>query len=106
LARPAIFLVHGDGDDPEAPRPTTDPRVARAPADADQIGIAYTDRAFADDIKVWSYDKGDFSLRLDPESGPLEQILLAAELKSETVQTYYSGQHARIMSGRARNFGD
>jgi hypothetical protein len=96
LARPAIFLVHGPGNDPEAFRPgaanNLEIRGDRAPADADRTGIAYTASSFSHDIKVWSYDKGDFSIRLDPDSGPLEQILLLAELEMEGVQTQYSGQ--------------
>jgi hypothetical protein len=106
LARAAIFLVHGPGDDPEAPRPAPDSRVARAPADADRIGIAYTDRSFADDIKVWTYDKGDFSIRLDPETGPLEQILLQAELRSDKLQTYYSGQDLFLRRNRPKGMSD
>lgn len=109
LAKPAIFLVHGPGSDPEAFRPDAAPpnaRLDRAPADADRTGVAATCRSFSHDMRAWSYDKGDFSIRLDPETGPLEQILLATELKPEMAQTYYSGQHARIMSARARNFGD
>jgi hypothetical protein len=106
LARPAIFLVHGPGDDPEAPRPTSDPRVSRAPADADRTGIAYTDRLFSEDIRVWSYDKSDISIRLDPESGPLEQILLQAELSSERLQMIYSGNKARLRGNRGGGFSD
>jgi hypothetical protein len=95
LARPAIFLVHGPGNDPEAFRPGTarlESRGDRAPADADRTGVAYTASSFSHDMRVWSYDKGDFSIRLDPTSGPLEQILLQAELRPDRQQTYYSGQ--------------
>jgi hypothetical protein len=123
LARPAIFLVHGPGNDPEAFRPGTErseSRGDRAPADADRTGVANTASSFSHDIRVWSYDKGDFSIRLDPESGPLEQILLQAELRSDRQQTYYGGQSAFasgqsvFMSGqsvflrgaRGRNFAD
>ena len=123
LGRAAIFLVHGPGNDPEAFRPGTarpDSRVDRAPADADRTGVASTASSFSHDIRVWSYDKGDFSIRLDPESGPLEQILLQAELRPDKQQTYYSGQSAFasgqsvFMSGqsvflrgaRGRTFGD
>ena len=34
--------------------------------------------ALAGDIMVWEYDRADFSLRLDVESGPLERILIEA----------------------------
>jgi hypothetical protein len=75
LPKPAIFLVHGDGSDPEATRPANS-RAGRAPADADRTGVANSPGSFSEDIRVWTYDKGDFSLRLDPDSGTLEQILL------------------------------
>jgi hypothetical protein len=34
------------------------------------------------DIKAWSYDKGDFSIRLDIETGPLDKILLEEAIES------------------------
>jgi hypothetical protein len=79
LPKPAIFLVHGPGSDPEAWRPSTSlphARVDRAPADADRTGVASTPSSFSEDMRVWSYDKSDHSLRLDSDSGTLEQILL------------------------------
>jgi hypothetical protein len=122
LAKPAIFLVHGPGSDPEAWRPATslpDARVDRAPSDADRSGIARTSTSFAEDMRVWSYDKGDFSIRLDSESGTLEQILLQAELRPDKQQSYYSGQNAFVSGqnvfmsgqnvfsrGRGRSTGD
>jgi hypothetical protein len=75
LPKPVIFLVHGDGSDPEAMRPPQS-RAGRAPADADRTGVASSPGSFSEDIRVWTYDKGDFSLRLDPDTGTLEQILL------------------------------
>jgi hypothetical protein len=75
LPRPVIFLVHGEGSDPEAVRPPNS-RAGRAPADADRTGVASSPGSFSEDIRVWTYDKGDFSLRLDPDTGTLEQILL------------------------------
>ena len=64
LGTPAIFLVHGPGRDPEAFRPALfvpGARFSRAPADADRTGVANTPSSFSEDIRVWSYDKGDFS---------------------------------------------
>ena len=34
------------------------------------------------DVRYWEYEKGDFSIRLDPEAGPFEQILLVATLRA------------------------
>ena len=59
LPKPAIFLVHGE---PKSPR--------NAGASVE------SDPKLTDDINVWSYDKADFSVRLDVSSGALEDILL------------------------------
>ena len=100
LAKPAIFLVHGPGADPEAP-PAVDPRVTRAPADVDRTGVAAQGYSFSDDMRVWSYDKGDYSVRLDPETGPFEDILLEMELRAGMQGTHFSGAEARIRTSGA-----
>lgn len=85
LSRPAIFLVHGKGVNPDDPPPEDSEgalafaRLARSPGSSTASGLASLSRSFASDIRVWVYDKGDFSMRFDVETGPLEQILLAAE---------------------------
>ncbi len=53
------------------------------------------------DVKIfvyWEYEKGDFSLRLDTEAGPLEQILLAAALRGADMADR-SGANLGIRSG-------
>ena len=35
-----------------------------------------------DNLSYWEYEKGDFSIRLDMEAGPFEQILLMAALRA------------------------
>ena len=102
LAKPAIFLVHGPGRDPEAYRPALDlpnARVDRAPADADRTGVASQDYSFSEDMRVWSYDKGDYSIRLEPDAGPFEQILLESELRTGGPQSHYSGKFSRLKMG-------
>jgi hypothetical protein len=99
LPRPMIFLVHGTGADPEAPKPGG-PRFSRAPADADRTGAASQSYSFADDMKVWSYDKGDFSLRMDIETGTLEQILLEATLAG--AGGTYAGANVQIAGANVR----
>lgn len=108
LPKPAIFLVHGDGadppdlrHDPEGPRPD-DARVSRAPADVDRTGVALTDSSFSEDMRVWAYDKGDFSIRMDVETGPFEQILLEAVLRPDQLQSYYGGADLRGADLRMR----
>lgn len=108
LTKPAIFLVHGPGSDPEAIRPANtgpDARFDRAPADADRTGVAQTDSSFSEDMRVWSYDKGDFSIRLDVETGPFDQILLELELQMDFTEQTYSGASARTSGASARLSG-
>ncbi len=78
LDAPIILLVHGQGTIAE--RLATDPRAARGPESPDLSGNAAQDHSFAEDIRVWSYDKGDFSIRMDAITGTLEDILLDIEL--------------------------
>jgi hypothetical protein len=56
-----------------------------APQAPQQPGIDQTDEAvrdweFAGNLRQWNYDKMTMSIRLDIESGTLEQILLEAAL--------------------------
>jgi hypothetical protein len=92
LPRPSIFLVHGNGT------PTGNWAY---PSTVEQSGVAAREWDFSGptgftaappqnlnpggpplDICFWEYEKGDFSLRLDPEAGPFEQILLVAALRA------------------------
>ncbi|TIL72865.1 MAG: hypothetical protein E5Y65_28235 [Mesorhizobium sp.] len=85
LAPPAIFLVHGAGLDPDDPPPTDADnevaykRLSRVPGSSARTGLGFQIGAFSKDMKVWIYDKSDHSLRLDAETGSLEQILLSGE---------------------------
>jgi hypothetical protein len=84
LPRPSIFLVHGDG------LPTGN---WNNNSTVDESGVAGREWDFSgytphskspgpDDLYYWEYEKGDFSIRLDLEAGPFEQILLAAALRA------------------------
>ena len=75
LPMPALFLVHGDGAIAETVA-VDDARAARAPDDPSRSGMAAQDFSFADNLRVWSYDRADLSIRLDVDSGTFEQILL------------------------------
>jgi len=108
LAKPALFLVHGGGV--RAERPGPDPaaaggaqppfsRDARGPDDADRTGVASTERSFSEEMRVRAYDKGDFSIRMDVETGTFEQILLDVELSSERVKLTFGGMHTRLRPG-------
>ena len=101
LPRPPIFLVHGSG---------THVGSWADPSTMAQAGVAARDWDFSgnhphpnpgpaarvagggqppapaaapppNDIHYWEYEKGDFSLRLDVEAGPFEQILLQMALR-------------------------
>ena len=82
LPRPALFLVHGKGanfteiDVGTLKRTGKLRNIARAPADPSITGVAAADFDFADDIQVWSYDKADYTIRMDVESGMFEDLLL------------------------------
>jgi hypothetical protein len=107
LPRPAIFLVHGPGTSAELSAGLGVPwdRLERTPADIDRTGVAGTEKSSSLDIKVWSYDKGDFSVRFDTETGPLEQILLEAALVSESSNAAFSGAHTRLSGAHTRLSG-
>ena len=91
LAKPALFLVHGPGS-----------KVTPA---TEHTGLPADTQDFAPDIKVWAYDKSDLSIRLDPESGTFEQILLQAEQSAERVRVQYSGQGVRFAGQGVRFAG-
>jgi hypothetical protein len=77
LPRPSIFLIHGPG---------TPAGSWFANSALEQAGVAAREWDFSgnqlQDITYWEYDKGDFSIRLDPEAGPFEQILLQMALRA------------------------
>ena len=101
LAAPAIFLVHGPGA--VAERGVTavgHEKSSRGPDIADRSGSGAQEHAFSEDIKVWAYDRNDFSIRMDIDTGSIEQILLEAELAVESGPAQQSG--ARVSGARAR----
>ena len=54
------------------------------------------------DFRYWEYEKGDFSIRLDTEAGPFEQILLAAALRAGADMADRSGASAAAQALPAR----
>ena len=78
MPRPALFLVHGPG---------TPVGNWVANSTMDQAGVVgrewdFSGNGFPTDLVSWEYEKGDFSLRLDLDAGPFEQILLQMALRS------------------------
>ena len=106
LPKPAVFLVHGNGQ----PLYTTGDGASAAHQHAtrttlDESGVIAREWEFASQVKggeelyYWEYEKGDFSVRLDIDSGPFDQILLAASVSTSTALT--SGEDLRL-SGDSR----
>jgi hypothetical protein len=90
LPKPAIFLVHGDG------------------VKADSVpGVAAKGWDLLGDIQAWSYDKADFSIRLDIETGPLDKILLEDAVKPDPASTQYGSSKVHLGSSKVhlRNSG-
>jgi hypothetical protein len=89
LASPTLFLVHGEG---ELVTPKNEPpeQGSRAPTDPSRTGVAAAEFQFSNDMRVWSYDKADFTVRMDVETGMLEQVLLDA---------YFGGDEGAFVSG-------
>jgi hypothetical protein len=117
LPKPAIFLVHGVGTaagptPPELAHQGKDGKfsgkaVGRgsvAPGNADESGVAAKSWDFSEDMVFWEYDKSDFSIRFDIETGPFEQILLEAAISIEKRQ-YYSGADLRVAGADLRVAG-
>jgi hypothetical protein len=74
-----LFLVHGDGTKASETKPGLGAaKPARAPREPSLSGVAAADFDLADDIMVWSYDKADYTIRMDVDTGMFEQVLLDA----------------------------
>jgi Pentapeptide repeats (8 copies) len=92
LPRPSIFVVHGPG------RPID--FTGGITSSMQSAGVAAREWEFSSgsDLVYWEYEKGDFSLRLDTEAGPLEQILLAAAIRGADMADR-SGANLGVRSG-------
>jgi len=88
LMQPALFLVHGAGSS------TSGGKTA-------SMGLIAKDFEFESDIVFWDYDRADFSLRLDIDSGPLERILLEAE-QQDGGMPYFRGAHTDFRGAHTR----
>ena len=115
LARPTLFLVHGKGErvsnsplsdaDALVPPFTGHDHFARAPRSSSKTGVSAADFQFGDEVYVWHYDRADYTIRMDVETGMFEDILLEAELDEESAEAFYSGSRARVSGSRARVSG-
>ena len=70
LDAPYVFLVHGDGTQIDVEDPSMN-----------HVGVEMMGERFLKEVRMWSYDKVDFSVRIEITSGWLEEILLDAALR-------------------------
>ncbi|WP_170763126.1 hypothetical protein [Ruegeria lacuscaerulensis] len=75
LPEPTVFLVHGKGES-ATDRNNPGKLASRAPNDPSLSGVAAADYQIANDIRVWNYDKADYTIRMDVTTGMFEQVLL------------------------------
>lgn len=82
LVRPAIFLVHGLGTDVEfvAEAGGDGLYLRRMPTFTERSGMVGQRGSFSPDIRMWLYDRADFTVRLDTDTGTFEKLLLDYEL--------------------------
>jgi hypothetical protein len=105
LPRPAVFLVHGPGQPVgnwANPSAVDQSGVLAREWDFSGNGINNGDvySGFATDVSYWEYEKGDFSIRVDLDAGPFEQILLQMALRGGADMADRSGQGLGIRSGQ------
>ena len=105
LPVPALFLVHGKG--------TAVKDGADGKATVDSTGVVARDWEFSDpdtppqggDLRYWEYDKGDFSMRLDIQSGTFEQLLSAGPSRTSGMDLRTSGMDLRTSGMDLRTSG-
>jgi hypothetical protein len=108
LQRPALFLVHGDGIDVDTPNLIMDPNLHfldRSPAGIGRTGLGTQAGAFAADVKAWAYDRADFTIRMDVDTGTFDTLLLSAELGGWDLPSRSAGAVARSGGAVARSAG-
>lgn len=89
LPIPALFLVHGAGEAAGPVPPAAAPGGAHLPPE---------------DLRLWTGDKGDYSMMLDLHSGTLEQLLLQAPAPDKGMSL--RGMSLRGMSAPGPHRGD
>ena len=95
MPKPAIFVVHGVGDRIDLNR------LKGGRSSVDQSGVVAREWEFAGapDLNFWEYERSDFSLRIDTDSGPFDQLLLQASLRSGADRADRSGASLDVRSG-------
>ena len=52
-------------------------------------------RSLLGNLRSWTFDQSDFSLRLEVDVGPIERILLETEIGPDQQRAPYAGQNVR-----------
>lgn len=108
LYRPTIFLVHGEGIDPEGTPGVLTPdqrKLSRMPADSGRTGLASQSGSFTGGVRAWAYDRADFTMRLDMEGGSFDSLLLSMEFADWDPVARSAGSVARVAGSVARSAG-
>jgi len=108
MQRPTVFLVHGGGVDPEGPpfrTPKQEGDISRSPPNVERTGVGTQSGNFARGMRAWAYDRADFTIRLDVETGSFDNVLLAQELGNLDVGGQTAGSLARSAGSLARSAG-
>ncbi|MCB1492507.1 MAG: pentapeptide repeat-containing protein [Rhodobiaceae bacterium] len=86
LDHPSIFLVHGSGELVSGiAKGEQDAQWAKSPGDPSISGMSAADFQFADELRAWSYDRADYTIRMEMDSGMFEQVLLEPSLGGGSV---------------------
>ena len=88
LLRPVLLLVHGEPAE-----------IYGQPADADNVGVATHHGHYTDDMRVWAYDKGDFTVCMEVDTGTFDEMILQTEA-AEAEMAFASGATARGATAR------
>lgn len=75
LPTPALFLVHGPGAPAATLLAGLNPSSLPEAGDKDRAPVP-AGALLPEDLVVWSYDKADYTIRLDVQTGSFEQLLL------------------------------
>ena len=102
LPKPVIFLIHGNGI-PASEATAATVNRARAPRAPELTGLAAAGFDFGDDVRVWFYDKADYTVRMDVETGMFEEVLVRAELGGGPGGMESAGMNARGMNAQGMN---
>jgi hypothetical protein len=102
LVRPALFVVNGEGEFPLRNQDRDNPDDPGRDLDdiwkqrdygypAGLTGVAQSGGNVATDLRVWAYDRDDYSLRLDIMTGSFDRILIEHEFAEEGLQGFTRG---------------